>query len=58
MVLQFVLDLKVVANSMTIVFSVKRYLDMMIKMTFLLPIGILSEGLPTPFFALNDGSFS
>ena len=44
MVLQFVLDLKVVANSMTIVFYVKSYLDMMIKMAFLLPIGIVSEG--------------
>ena len=58
MVLQFVLDLKVVANSMTIVFCVKSYLDMMIMMAFLLPIVIVIEGLPTPFLALNDGSFS
>ena len=58
MVLQFVLDLKVVANSMTIVFSVQSYLYLMIKMAFLLPIGIVSEGLPIPFLALKDGSFS
>ena len=42
----------------TIVFSVESYLDFMIKMTFLSSIGIVSEGLLTPFLALNDGSFA
>ena len=58
MVLQFVLALKVAANFMTIVFCVKNYLDLMIKMLYLLYIGIVSEGLPAPFFALSDSSFS
>ena len=58
MVPRFTLDLKVLAKSMTIVFSVVSYLYLMIKMAFLLPIGIVSEGLPTPVLALNDGSFS
>ena len=57
MVPRFTLDLKLLAKSMTIVFSVKSYLYMMNKMAFLLPIGIVSEGLLTPVLALNDGSF-
>ena len=57
MVPRFTLDLKVLAKCMTIVFSVKSYLDLMIKMAFLSSIGIVSEELLTPFLALNDGSF-